>query len=271
MASVHPALAPYVRSIVTYDVTFGGPGVHIGMPSTGLTFVLPLDEPLEVAWDAAPRTRTVGWSSVSGLHTTPAAVHHGDHQRGIQLSLTPAGARAIWGVPASALAGELLDLADVATGLADLPERLSGETTWQARLALLQRSLLGSLRRHGQASPRPEVGRAMALRTRGVPVAATADDVGYSRRRLTTLVRDEVGLTPKAYQRLARFADAHGRLRRAALDGAVSVARVAAESGYADQAHLAREWTGFAGCSPTEWLRREFPIVQATEGRRGGT
>lgn len=270
MATVHPALAPYVRSIVPYDVTFGAPGVHIGMPSTDLTFVLPLDEPLEVAWDAAPHTRTVGWSSVSGLHTTPAAVHHGDRQRGIQLSLTPAGARALWGVPAGVLAGELLDLADVDAGLADLPERVSDEPTWPARLAVLQQMLVASLRRHAPAPARPGVGRAMALLTRGVPVAATADDVGYSRRRLTTLVRDEVGVTPKAYQRLARFADAHGRLRRAALDGAVSVSRVAAESGYADQAHLAREWTGFAGCSPTEWLRREFPIVQATDGRRGG-
>lgn len=270
MATVHPALAPYVRSIAVYDVAFGAPGVHIGMPSPGLTFVLPLDEPLEVSWAAAPHTRTLGWSSVSGLHTTAAAVHHGEHQRGIQLSLTPAGARALWGVPAGALAGELLDLADVDPGLADLPERLSAETTWGGRLAVLERALLASLRRHEQSRPRPEVARAMALLTCGVPVAATADDVGYSRRRLSTLVRDEVGLTPKTYQRLARFSLAHHRMRRAILDGRVSVARVAAESGYADQAHLAREWTGFAGCSPTEWVRREFPIVQATGERAGG-
>lgn len=100
--------------------------------------------------------------------------------------------------------------------------------------------------------------------TRGASVAAAADDVGYSRRRLHTLVRDEVGVPPKVYQRLARFAGAHARMRRAALVGDVSVAAVAADSGYADQAHLAREWTQLAGCSPTEWVRREFPIVQAT-------
>ncbi|CUR59438.1 Transcriptional regulator, AraC family [metagenome] len=264
MATVHPALAPHVRSIVVYDVAFGAPGVHIGMPSTALTFVLPLDEPLDVAWDGAPHTRTVGWSSVSGLHTIAAAVHHGDRQRGIQLGLTPAGARALWGVPASALAGELLHLDDVDAGLAGLAERLAAEATWEGRLAALEGALLASLRRHEHPPPRPEVARAMALLTRGVPVAEAADDVGYSRRRLSTLVRDEVGLTPKTYQRLARFSRAHGRMRRAVLDGDVSVARVAAESGYADQAHLAREWTGFAGVSPTEWVRREFPNVQAT-------
>ncbi|GAA1944360.1 helix-turn-helix domain-containing protein [Nocardioides hwasunensis] len=263
MPVVHPALAPYLRTITTYDVAFGGPGVHIGMPSTELTFVLPLDEPLEVSWDDEPLTRTVGWSSVSGLHTTAAAVHHGHHQRGIQLGLTPSGARALWGVPASALAGRLLGLDDVDPGLADLPARLADLTSWDARLAVVERALLDSLDRHAQRPPRPEVGQAVALLTRGRSVAATAADVGFSRRRLTTLVQDEVGVSPKSFQRLARFGRAHDVMRRSVLAGEVSVARVAAECGYADQAHLAREWTGFAGCSPSEWVRREFPNVQA--------
>lgn len=266
MATVHPALSPCVSSITVYDVTYAGPGVHIGMPSTELTLVLPLDEPLEVSWDGAPEGRAAGWTSVSGLHTRAAAVHHGDRQRGIQLALTPAGSRALWGTPAAALAGHLLELCDLDAGYADLPARLAEQPTWAARLSLLERTLLGALRRHEEPGPRPEVARAMALLTRGVPVAATADEVGYSRRRLSTVVRDEVGVSPKVYQRLARFAGAHGRMRRAAMSGEVSIATVAAESGYADQAHLAREWGDFAGCSPTEWVRREFPIVQAVHG-----
>ncbi|RYB91641.1 AraC family transcriptional regulator [Nocardioides oleivorans] len=267
MVVVHPALAASVRSIVVYDVDFAGPGVHIGMPSTDLTFVLPLDQPLEVSWVGTGGPRAVGWSSVSGLHTRAAAIHHGHHQRGIQLSLTAAGARALWGVPASALAGQLLGLDDVDVRLAELPERLAAAGTWEGRLAVLEHALLDAVRRRTRPQPRPEVGRAMALLTRGVPVAAVADDVGYSRRRLNTLVHDEVGVPPKTYQRLARFSGAHARMRAAALGGEVSVARIAADSGYADQAHLAREWSDFAGCSPTEWLRREFPIVQASGDR----
>ena len=46
-------------------------------------------------------------------------------QRGIQLGLTTAGARALLGVPAAELAGELLELEDVGPDLADLPERLA--------------------------------------------------------------------------------------------------------------------------------------------------
>ena len=112
MATVHPALAPYVSSLHPYDVEYAvGSGVHIGMPSTELTLVLPLDEPLEVAWtdvagdEGEPST---AWASVSGLHTSAAAVHHGRRQRGIQLALTPAAARAFWGVPAAALASRVV-------------------------------------------------------------------------------------------------------------------------------------------------------------------
>lgn len=267
MAPVHPALAPYVVSVTAYDVSHGAPsGVHIGMPSTELTFVLPLDDPLEVSWAGEPGSLTTTWASASGLHTRPAAIHHGSRQRGVQLALTPAGARALWGAPAASLAGSLLDLRDLDAGWADLPDRLAAAVTWPARLALVERALLGALGRHDTPSLRPEVGRAMALLTRGARVADTAQDVGFSRRRLSTLVRDEVGVTPKELQRLARFSAAHRRMRAVVLTGTGSVASVAAASGYADQAHLAREWNALAGCSPTEWARREFPNVQATVG-----
>ena len=43
-------LRPYVVSLVAYDVDLGAPGVHRGLPATTLTFVLPLDEPLDVGW-----------------------------------------------------------------------------------------------------------------------------------------------------------------------------------------------------------------------------
>ena len=103
---------------------------------------------------------------------------------------------------------------------------------------------------------RPEVGRALALLTRGVPVAATADEVGYSRRHLGTLLRAETGLAPKQLHRLGRFE------RSRSLVGRRPLAEVAARCGYADQAHLAREWRDLAGCPPSTWIAEELPFVQ---------
>lgn len=191
---VPAALRPHVAALHVYDVGLGtGPGVHIGMPSTTLTLVLSLGEPLDVSWADRPGTRTRTWASLSGVHSGPASIHHRGHQRGIQLALTPAAARALLGVPAQELAGELLELGDVDPGLADLSDQLS-DTLADERVGLLHRVLSGALDRHEAPGPRPEVGRALALLTRGASVSAVADQVGYSRRRLSTLVREEVGV-----------------------------------------------------------------------------
>ncbi len=254
MSAVPRVLAAYVTSFVAYDVDLGAAGVHRGLPGTTLTVVLPVGEPLDVGWGDG-RSREARWSAVSGLHAAPASIHHDGRQRGLQLGLSTAGARALLGVPASELAGELLELADVAPDLAELPERLAGASLGESR-ALVARALVRALARHGEARPRAEVGRALARLTRGERVSDVADEVGYSRRRLGTLVKQETGLAPKDYQRVARF-----EASRAVL-GHRPLAQVAAECGYADQSHLTRDWSELAGCAPTTWLREEFPFLQ---------
>ncbi len=257
MAGVPSILAPYVTSLVAYDSDLGAPGVHRGLPTTSLTVVLPLGEPLDVGW-ADGSSREKRWSTVSGLKPGPASIHHDGTQRGIQLGLTTAGARALLGVPAAELAGELLELEEVAPDLAELPERLA-EPSPADRPAVVARALVRALARNGAAAPRSEVGRALAGLTRGERVAEVADAVGYSRRRLGTLVKQETGLAPKDYQRVARF-----EASRAVL-GHRPLAEVAAGCGYADQSHLARDWSELAGCPPSTWLREEFPFLQELE------
>ena len=42
-----------------------------------------------------------------------------------------------------------------------------------------------------------------------------------------------------------------------------ALADLAADCGYFDQAHLAREFRALAGCPPSQWLAEEFRNVQA--------
>jgi len=257
------ALRPYVVARVAYDVDFGAPGVHRGLPGTSLTLVLPLDEPLRVSWDGTAGSLHSAWSSLAGLHPAPAAIHHDGSQRGVQLALTVAGARAVLGLPAAALAGALTDVEEAAVPrpLRELPGRLHETLGWHQRIAVLDRTLASLVACADDTRPRAEIGHALARLTRGARVGVVADEVGYSRRRLSTLVRDECGVSPKQFQRVARFELARG------LVGRVPLAEVAARCGYSDQAHLSREWAALAGCSPTTWLREEFPFVQ--DGGRG--
>lgn len=252
------ALRRYVVARIPYDVDFGAPGVHRGLPSTTVTLVLPLDDPLRVSWAGRPETLHAAFASLSGLHTEPAAIHHGGSQRGVQLALTLEGARVFLGRPAADLSGALTDLdeAVVPPSLRELPDRLHALASWSARVALVDRALAGLAAGGGDPAPQAEVAHALALLTSGARVADVAEEVGYSRRRLGTLVRAECGLAPKAFQRVARLQAARQALGRRPL------AEVAAACGYADQAHLTREWTALAGCTPTTWLREEFPFVQ---------
>ena len=263
MTAIHPALAPYVARLTAYDVDLGAPGVHRGLPSTTLTFVLPVGAPLDVGWAGRPDSRAQRWSTVSGLHAHPAEIHHDGHQSGVQLALTTAGARALFGLPAAELSGEMLELAEVAPWLRELPERLA-ECPAELRVPVVQQALAAELARHGDRQPRAEVGRALARLTRGDAVQAVADEVGYSRRHLGALVRRECGLTPQEVRRLGRFQASRAQLGRRPL------AAVAQACGYADQAHLTRDWTALAGCPPTTWLREEFPFLQDLAGDEPG-
>ena len=258
-ASLHPALTPYVDSLTAYDVDLGAPGVHRGLPGTSLTFVLPVGEPLDVGWLGAPASRARRWSTVSGLHAHPAQIHHDGAQVGVQLALTPAGAMALLGVPAAALAGEIVELGDLPSRLSDLPERIA-EVAPERRAAVVEAALLARLGKIEARPVRPEVGHALARLTRGARVQEVADEVGYSRRHLATLVQRACGLTPQEVRRVGRFE------RSRALIGRVPLAETAQRCGYADQAHLTREWVALAGCPPTIWLREEFPFLQDQAG-----
>ncbi|WP_307856038.1 helix-turn-helix domain-containing protein [Nocardioides faecalis] len=257
------ALRGLLAARVAYDVDMGAPGVHRGLPSTTLTLVLPLDAPLRVSWADRPDSLHEGWTSLSGLSLVQAAIHHDGTQRGIQLALTVAGARALLGMPAGALAAELTDADAVGvTALRELPERLHGLDSTQEQVALVDRVLVDLARGAGSRGTaprdgmRPEVAVALRALAGGARVGAVAASVGLSRRRLGDLVRAECGVRPKQLHRVSRFASARGLL------GRLPLAEVAARCGFADQAHLTREWTALAGCSPTVWLREEFPFVQ---------
>ncbi len=79
------------------------------------------------------------------------------------------------------------------------------------------------------------------------PVAEIARRAGWGRRQLERAFRSGVGVTPKTLSRVIRF---QNLLRLAGRDAGASWADLAARCGYADQAHLAREFRELAGVTP---------------------
>ncbi|HKQ96499.1 MAG TPA: helix-turn-helix domain-containing protein, partial [Candidatus Polarisedimenticolia bacterium] len=113
-----------------------------------------------------------------------------------------------------------------------------------AEAALLER--LRRARPRQGVSVRPMV--AALLRSRGrLKVAELARRAGLSTRQVERRFLDEAGLGAKAMARLVRFQsvlDAAGR------GEPIEWAGVAFDGGYADQAHLIREFREFSGETP---------------------
>lgn len=261
-------LRPYVHALHGYHLDGAAPGVHVGMPSAALTVVVALGEPVVVAMAGGePRPYA---ALASGLHDRAAAIHHDGTQHGLQLDLTPAGARALLGLPASELAGRAVDLGDLLDPRDRyLAEQAEAVDDWPTRAGLVLAALTRRL--DGSSRARPEVEQAWELvhRTHGrAPVRAVADAVGWSTRHLGEQFRAEYGLGVKTAARVARFSRSAALVRR----GRWPLARVADVCGYADQAHLNRDWRSFTGTSPTRWLADdELAFVQDDDGAgRGG-
>lgn len=267
MHPVHPGLRSFVAAVVGYRHEGLPPGEHLGLPSPFLTVVLSLDEPLRMVAHPDPAQAPGSYDAlVGGLHTRPARIAHRGRQAGIQLSLTPAGARALLRCPAGALASLDAPL-DVVLGRVgrEIVERVRAATGWPGRFAVLEQVLLREL---GQGVLRPEVAEAWRLTTTAagrLPVAEVAARVGWSVRHLEQRFRAETGLGPKEAARVVRFDRARRALAgRAAAGRALDLAGLAGAAGFADQAHLTREWRAFSGLPPTRWLREEFGFVQDT-------
>src|SRR4051812_24903063 len=243
----HPALRPYVGDLTGY--AYRGPqrDLHCGLPSRYLTIVISLDEPLGIALPDSPveKFQTV----VGGLHSTAVQIGDSPNVAGIQLALTPAGSRALLGLPPGELGATVLDV-DTLLGMSaqEVGERLRATPHWHERFDIVEQLMLESWRDEPIGEPRAELGWAwhrLCESAGGIGVQEVAGEVGWSRRHLTEQFRAEYGLTPKVAARVLRFERAIWWLKA---NPRTRLADLAAGVGYADQAHLTREWHAIAGC-----------------------
>jgi AraC-like DNA-binding protein len=267
-----PGLRPYVASLIGYRQAGAEPAAHRGLPSPWLTMIVTLDEPLVIARHPDPRQPASTHDFLlGGLHTAPALVTHDGRQSGIQLGLTPLGARALLGMPAAELASIDVEATDVLGRLADeIRERVLAAPDWDSRFAVLKEFLssrLGTAQAPGGLTPRPEVRYAwdrLRQSQGAVSVADLAAETGWSARHLGEQFRAETGLSPKAAARVVRFDRARRRLLLRQAEGSrVVLAEFAIAHGYYDQAHLARDFRDLAGCPPSALLAEELRNVQA--------
>jgi AraC-like DNA-binding protein len=256
----HPALAGRVLRYLGYREHSSTPVRRRQAPAGSCTLIVGLGPPIRLYGPAGPSAPT---SFLAGMHDAAVHTEFTGIQHGVQVDLSPLGVFALLGRPMPELTNVAPPLGELdEPGMAALPARLADAPDWPRRFALLDDVLLRRLEAT-VARPDPEVAWVWQRLVRSAgraTVQELADDTGWSRRHLLTRFRGQVGLAPKPAARVLRFQRAARLLAPAAVHDGVAVPRVssiadvAAACGFADHAHLVREFRALAGCTPTEYL-----------------
>jgi AraC-like DNA-binding protein len=154
----------------------------------------------------------------------------------------PGMGRAILGVPGARIADGVLPLSDLwGSRVGELLARLSEASTAEQCAAVFSAVLPMTT----AASPVQRAVASIELRRGCVSLDEVARDVGVSTRQFRRLCLEETGLTPKFLARVIRFRHVLSRVG----DGG-SLADLALDCGYYDQAHCINEFREFSGRTP---------------------
>lgn len=254
-----PPLTPFFDAYQGYHEQTTRFAVRRELPSARVSLLIDFGTPVRVA---GPRPGAAfaqhAGALVVGLDDRWARTDTGGAWHGVQVDLTPLGAHALLGVPMHELTGRLVPLGDLIGRAGDaLPERLATLPDWPSRFALLDDFLLGQLRRATLPDPAIDwAWRALHRSAGGIRIGTLTRQLGYSRKQLVARFREQVGLPPKRLARVLRFKSALDRL---AAEPRLSLAALAVDQGYYDQAHFNREFLTFAGLSPKAYQSSLLP------------
>jgi AraC-like DNA-binding protein len=265
-----PPLRPYVYPYCGYTERSLAFQQRRQVPGVFVPLIINLGPPLEVSEAGQPsRFHTFNGPFVAGLHQAHSVVQSVGEQQGIQVNLSPIGARLLFHLPMDHLSNHVLDLDDVlGPGSRRLVEALRDTPAWESRFDLLDSAIL---QRFAAADPPSDAmtwtWRQLVTTGGNADIATLAGDLGWTPGRLIAECREHLGLPPKLLARIIRFSRAREMLEREG--GARYWADIAFECGYYDQAHFSRDFREFAGTSPTIYLQQRTPDREGVSAASG--
>ncbi len=250
----------HLRALVDYIWYFDGwvrtPRERV-FPSGLLELIVQLDTPHR---EIAPRpTSRYPAVCATGLMTGPVVIEAPRGRcRVLGIQLHPAGAYALLDGPLFAFADLTVDLADLVGGAAvELAERCEAAGSDEERVREAVRWVEERLAWTRRADAVVAWAATQIAARPRLSVTELRETTGLSKTRLLALFREQVGVTPKRFQRMHRFRRALTLLR----ERRRPLTDIALEAGYYDQPHFNLEFREMAGLTPGAFLRAaQYPM-----------
>jgi AraC-like DNA-binding protein len=83
-------------------------------------------------------------------------------------------------------------------------------------------------------------------------------EIGYSQKHFISMFKSVVGITPKAYLKIARFQKAIIEIEQRRT---VNWTTISQDCGFYDQSHFINDFRFFSGFTPEQYLRRKTQIL----------
>ena len=202
---------------------------------------------------------------VAGPATRPLTASLVPRSLTVGIRFRPGGAPPVLGVTAVELRDREVTVSELWGAAGEtMAARTTDAADWRARLGVLVDGLAGRL---DDASPADRVATGIATTLTehpGHPVHRLAYDAALSERQLRRRVEAAVGYSPRTLARILRF-QRFLRAARSSQQHRRDLAGLAAETGYADQAHLTRESSRLGGLPPAallDWERERLTGAQ---------
>jgi AraC-like DNA-binding protein len=254
-------LGPYVECY-WHAVSDGPPGFRAVEP------LIP-DLKVELIFNAGDR---YGWApepnaaaelspafTCIGMRATALGITQAGKLDHFAIRMRPAGLAAFSALPLFELTQRCIDVRELwGVATSELTARLGEARNVRERIAAADRFLAARLRARIDAGALARRCAETMQRSEAMMIGDIAERHGVGYKRLERAFLRDVGLTPKHFAKVARLQ----RALKFAIAPSVNLATAALESGYADQAHMTRDFKQLVGRAPRAFLAEQFAVFE---------
>ena len=255
----HTALKGFVNNIMIHEVEFNickakSTFPFPPLPEQGLYFYI--KDRMEVEYKATQKKETLSHCIVVGPQIKGLNITLGHHHLLLKVGFQPGGLNRFLGIPMTELLQkEAFDATELlGNEIMEVNEQLQEAISFCQMKNIVENYLLKHLNRLKQTLPIDFLLPLLIKEGGLVKIDKLASHACLSTRQFERVFLQRIGLPPKYFSRLVRFANAWVIKEK---QPSISWIKIAYECGYFDQMHLIRDFKEFAGFNPS-YIESEF-------------